>query len=110
MRMMQPADWNWCAWKGFLQVAVAQRTWRRTGVSIYYVHSDQLNTPRQVTRPSDNAQLWTWFSDPFGTDAANPNPSGLGTFAYNLRFPGQIFDGQAGLHQNDFREYDPATG
>jgi RHS repeat-associated protein len=29
---------------------------------------------------------------------------------YNLRFPGQVFDGQAGLHQNGFRDYDPATG
>jgi RHS repeat-associated protein len=32
------------------------------------------------------------------------------TVAYNLRFPGQIFDGQAGLHQNGFRSYDPAIG
>jgi len=32
------------------------------------------------------------------------------TVAYNLRFPGQIFDGQAGLHQNYFRDYDPAIG
>lgn len=23
--------------------------------------------------------------------------------------PGQIFDGQAGLHQNGFRDFDPAT-
>jgi len=30
--------------------------------------------------------------------------------AYNPRFPGQVFDGQAGLHQNTFRDYDPATG
>jgi RHS repeat-associated protein len=30
--------------------------------------------------------------------------------AYNLRFPGQIFDGQAGLHQNWYRDLDPATG
>jgi RHS repeat-associated protein len=30
--------------------------------------------------------------------------------AYNLRFPGQVFDGQAGLHQNYFRDYDPAIG
>jgi len=30
--------------------------------------------------------------------------------AYNLRLPGQVFDGQAGLHQNGFRDYDPATG
>jgi hypothetical protein len=55
-------------------------------VSIYYLHSDQLNTPRQVTRPSDNTPMWTWNSDPFGTDAANPSPAGAGTFAYSLRF------------------------
>jgi RHS repeat-associated protein len=54
--------------------------------------------------------MWTWNSDPFGTDAANGNPAGAGTFAYNLRFPGQIFDGQAGLHYNYHRDYDPATG
>jgi hypothetical protein len=54
-------------------------------VSIYYIHSDPLNTPRQIARPSDNAAMWTWNSDPFGTDAANPNPSGAGAFAYNLR-------------------------
>jgi RHS repeat-associated protein len=54
--------------------------------------------------------MWTWNSDPFGTDAANPNPAGAGAFAYNLRFPGQVFDGQAGLHDNYFRDYDPAAG
>ena len=81
-----------------------------TGVAIYYVHTDQLNTPRQVTRPADNAQMWTWFSDPFGTDAANPNPAGGGAFAYYLRFPGQVFDGQVGLHYNYFRDFDPGTG
>jgi RHS repeat-associated protein len=32
------------------------------------------------------------------------------TVAYNLRFPGQVFDGQAGLHYNFLRNYDPATG
>jgi RHS repeat-associated protein len=79
-------------------------------VAVYYVHTDHVNTPRQVTRPGDNAQLWTWYSDPFGTTAANNNPQGLGTFAYNLRFPGQLFDGQAGLHQNYFRDFDPAVG
>lgn len=32
------------------------------------------------------------------------------SFKYNLRFAGQVFDGQAGLHDNYFRDYDPATG
>lgn len=95
-------------WLGDIPVA----TLRPNGasVSIYYVHTDQLNTPRQITRPSDNVQMWTWFSDPFGTDAANTNPAGAGSFFYNLRFPGQIFGGPAGLHANYFRDYDPATG
>ena len=54
--------------------------------------------------------MWTWNSDPFGTDAANANPAGAGIFAYNLRFPSQVFDGQAGLHNNYFRDFDPAIG
>jgi len=95
-------------WLGDVPVATLQPS--GSGVAIYYVHTDQLNTPRQITRPVDNAQMWTWFSDPFGTDAANSNPSGAGAFAYNLRFPGQVFDGQVGLHSNYFRDYDPATG
>jgi RHS repeat-associated protein len=28
----------------------------------------------------------------------------------NVILPGQVFDGQAGLHQNGFRDYDPAVG
>jgi RHS repeat-associated protein len=28
----------------------------------------------------------------------------------NVILPGQVFDGQAGLHQNGFRSYDPAIG
>jgi RHS repeat-associated protein len=54
--------------------------------------------------------MWTWFSDPFSTDAANANPAGAGAFAYNIRFAGQVFDGKAGLHQNGFRDLDPAIG
>jgi hypothetical protein len=28
------------------------------------------------------------------------------TVAYNLRLPGQVFDGQAGLHQHYYEEFD----
>jgi RHS repeat-associated protein len=95
-------------WLGDIPVATLRPN--GSGVDTYYVHTDHLNTPRQVTRPADNAQVWTWFSDPFGTDAANSNPAGVGGFAYNLRFPGQIFKGPAGLHYNANRWYDPAAG
>jgi RHS repeat-associated protein len=95
-------------WLGDTPVATLRPS--GSSVAVYYVEADHLNTPRQVTRPSDNAQMWTWFSDPFGTTAANSNPAGAGAFTYNLRFPGQIYDSQAGLQQNYFRDYDPAIG
>ncbi|HTE39254.1 MAG TPA: RHS repeat-associated core domain-containing protein [Steroidobacteraceae bacterium] len=80
-------------------------------VDVFYIHTDHLNTPRKITRPSDNAIVWTWHSDPFGTTAANQNPSGLGTFAFNLRFPGQYYDSETGLHYNYYRDgYDSAVG
>lgn len=31
-------------------------------------------------------------------------------FKYNPRFPGQIFNGIAGIHENYLRDFDPATG
>uniref|UniRef100_UPI0025E0C7CC RHS repeat-associated core domain-containing protein n=1 Tax=Undibacterium sp. TaxID=1914977 RepID=UPI0025E0C7CC len=38
------------------------------------------------------------------------NPSQLGAFTYNPRFPGQVYDRESGLFYNYFRDYDPATG
>ena len=80
------------------------------GIDVYYVHSDHLNTPRTITRSSDNAIVWRWETDPYGTAQADSNPSALGTFVYNLRYPGQYFDSESGLFYNYFRDYDPATG
>ena len=76
---------------------------------VYYIYADHLNTPRVIT-DNTNKVVWRWDSDPFGTDVANENPSGLGSFSYNLRFPGQYFDKETGLHYNYFRDYDPSTG
>ena len=95
-------------WMGDTPVA----TLRPNGstVSVYYVHTDQLNAPRKVTRPSDNGLMWRWDADPFGTPAPNQNPASLGTFIYNLRFPGQYYQAETGLNYNYFRDYDPQTG
>jgi RHS repeat-associated protein len=81
------------------------------GVNLYYIHTDHLSTPRRISRPSDNVTLWRWDSDPFGTTAANEDPDGdSAVFQYNLRFPGQYFDDETGLHYNYMRDYDPAVG
>ncbi len=80
-------------------------------IDIYYVHADHLGTPRAISRPADNVILWRWDNiEPFGDNAANENPFGLGTFKYGLRFPGQYYDAETGTHYNYKRDYDPAVG
>ena len=55
--------------------------------------------------------MWRWDNtDPFGNNIANENPANLGTFTFNLRFPGQYFDKETGLHYNVNRDYNPAVG
>ncbi len=96
-------------WFGDIPVATLRPN--GSGINVYYVHTDQLNTPRRVTSPSTNTVIWRWESDPFGATAANQDPDGDAvTFTYNLRFPGQYFDGETGLNYNYFRDYDPAVG
>jgi RHS repeat-associated protein len=96
------------AWLGDIPVTTLRPN-GSGGVIVYYVHGDHLNTPRLVTDTSNNIR-WRWDSDPFGTRIPNENPSGLGLFTYNLRFPGQQYDAVVGLHYNYFRDYDPAIG
>jgi RHS repeat-associated protein len=79
-------------------------------ISVYFVETDQLDAPREVARSSDHAAVWRWDSDPSGTLAPNQNPNGLGIFIYSLRFPGQYYLAESGLHYNYSRTYDPQTG
>ena len=77
---------------------------------IYAVHTDHLGTPRAITDPA-NTVVWRWDSDPFGTTLPQEGTGADGQpFAYNLRFPGQYYDSETGLHYNYFRDYDPTTG
>ena len=96
-------------WMGDLPVATLQAN-GSGGINVFYVHADHLSTPKTITRPTDNAIVWRWDQDPFGTAAPNANPSGLGAFSYNLRFPGQYFDAETGFNQNTNRDYDSAIG
>ncbi|MFY9260525.1 MAG: RHS repeat-associated core domain-containing protein [Gallionella sp.] len=55
--------------------------------------------------------MWRWDNtDPFGNNIANENPANQGAFTFNLRFPGQYFDRETGLHYNVNRDYNPAVG
>ena len=79
------------------------------GTSTYYVHSDHLGTPRVIS--DGNTAIWRWASDPFGSTLPDEDPDNDGTtLTYNVRFPGQYYDAETGLHYNYFRTYDPSTG
>ena len=77
--------------------------------SVFYIHTDHLNTPRVVLNTSAQ-QRWSWLAEPFGTTAPNTNPASLGAFAFNLRHPGQYADSESGLFYNYFRDYDASIG
>lgn len=96
-------------WLGNLPVATL-RPDGAGGVNIFYVHADHVNAPKSITRPSDNATVWRWDRDPFGVTVPNQNPGAAGVFVYNLRLPGQYFDGESGLSYNYFRDYDSQVG
>ena len=79
------------------------------GSSRYYVHTDQLGTPRQIS--NGNTVIWRWESDAFGSTLADEDPDGdQVAFTFNGRFLGQYFDTETGLHYNYYRTYDPGTG
>jgi RHS repeat-associated protein len=77
-----------------------------------YIETDHLGTPRQVVDRATNAVLWRWdfLGNTFGANAANASPGGGVAYPFNLRFPGQYFDTETGLHYNYFRDYEAATG
>lgn len=95
-------------WMGDIPVAVIVPS--GSTIAGYYIHTDHLGTPRRITRPSDNALMWRWDPGAFGNTAANSNPSGLGTFTYNLRLPGMYYQAESALFQNYFRDYAPNWG
>lgn len=71
--------------------------------NINIVHSDYLGTPRYVMDNSNNL-LWKWENaDPYGSNLPQ------GTLEFNLRFAGQYYDSESGLHYNMFRTYDPSS-
>jgi RHS repeat-associated protein len=76
---------------------------------VYFIHTDHLDAPR-VVMDMNGAIRWQWVSEPFGTTAPEVDPSGLGVFTFNLRFPGQYADQESGLWYNHFRHYEKDSG
>ncbi len=70
----------------------------------YFYHSSHLGTPEFLT-DRNKTIVWEANYSPFGK--ANVT---IEAVENNIRFPGQYFDSESGLHYNYFRDYDPETG
>lgn len=72
---------------------------------LYAVHTDYLGTPRVITGLNGGNIVWEWKNDnPYGNNKA------IGSIEFNLRFAGQYYDQESGLHYNMNRTYNPETG
>jgi RHS repeat-associated protein len=91
------------AWLGGMSGAYAGDT------AVYYIQTDQLNTPRVIT-DQNQAVVWKWESDAFGSVPPNEQPGTAPAFVFNPRFAGQYFDRESNLHYNYYRDYDPQIG
>ena len=81
-----------------------------TAGELAYIHADHLGTPQGLSDESGNI-VWLTDYSPFGLAIVDEDPDLDGNaVTFNLRFPGQYFDGETGLHYNYFRDYDASTG
>ncbi|MCF5808852.1 RHS repeat-associated core domain-containing protein [Pseudomonas tremae] len=72
---------------------------------VYYFHTDQIGTPLEMT-DAEGQIVWQAKYKPWGMiDKLVVNE-----VEQNLRFQGQYFDVETGLHYNTFRYYDPEIG
>ncbi len=75
------------------------------GQKVYYFHTDQIGTPLELT-DSEGEIVWQATYRSWGAVEQLP----VSKVEQNLRFQGQYFDRETGLHYNVFRFYDPNIG
>ena len=97
---------------GFAPVQFANKN--GSSEDIYDVHSDHLDTPRMLT---DRYGVPSWRAnyEAFGKAHVSTDPDGTlvtqdPQITFNIRFPGQYYDAESGLHYNRFRYYDANVG
>ena len=73
-------------------------------LNAYYYHNDHLATPQKMT-DSSGTVVWSADYKPFGEATVT-----ISTITNNLRFPGQYYDAETGLHYNYMRDYNPVIG
>ena len=77
------------------------------GGQLYQLHWDHILRPVMAT-DATGAVVWAARYAPFG--GIDQVTVDTGVVGQDLRFPGQWFQAETGLHQNWHRDYDPTTG
>ncbi|RMP77792.1 hypothetical protein ALQ15_200031 [Pseudomonas syringae pv. actinidiae] len=72
---------------------------------VYYFHTDQIGTPLEIT-DAEAQIVWQAKYRAWGS----VEKLVVNEVEQNLRFQGQYFDVETGLHYNTFRYYDPEIG
>lgn len=92
-------------WAGEIPVAVVDTMGSASATD--FIIADHLGTPRVITDGNGSAVWqWQWLNNAFGEQ----EPTSVGGYAFNLRFPGQYFDRESGLNYNGSRDYDASLG
>ena len=78
--------------------------WLKEGGEYYWYQNDDLGTPQKLV-DSSGTVVWSAIYSAFGEASID-----IETVTNNLRFPGQYYDEETGLHYNWFRYYDPEIG
>ena len=73
------------------------------GGALYAIHTDQLNTPRDISDYGGKT-VWSLPLDSYG----ETQPTGQ--LIVNLRYSGQYYDAETGKSYNTFRDYSPTLG
>jgi RHS repeat-associated protein len=91
-------------WLEDIPVAVLDGSTNTANPSLFFVHADHLNRPVAM---SNAARSWVWRAqyEPFGAVHSIVGPA-----ANDNRFPGQMFQLEAGLAYNWHRHYDASLG
>jgi RHS repeat-associated protein len=82
-------------------------------VTVHHIHCDHLGTPIAVIAANGEHAgqvVWSALYDPWGNLLQEHHIDPKNPIAQTIRFQGQHFDSESGLHYNRHRYYDPAIG
>jgi RHS repeat-associated protein len=108
---------NPAALTGYVPLAAIDQTLGKSGkvgrASIHYVHTDHLGTPQEMTDANGKIS-WSVDYSAWGERQhaliLNAEEEAETRTDCAIRFQGQYFDAETGLHYNTFRYYDPGCG